>query len=81
MNPKTLRKMAVEALKGKTEAGDRVYAPLDWPTTSQSYPAILLQTLVDDKTSKGRNAPQFNTVTTLRITGRVEEFDGDDNDG
>ncbi|WP_219624684.1 hypothetical protein, partial [Vibrio parahaemolyticus] len=31
--------------------------------------------------SLGRNVPQFNTITTVRVTGRLEEFDGGDLDG
>lgn len=36
---------------------------------------LLVQTPFDHKHSMGRNAPQFTSVTTVRITGRVEAFD------
>ena len=34
-----------------------------------------MQTPIDVKNSLGRNVPQFNTVTTVRITGRLQELD------
>jgi hypothetical protein len=39
------------------------------------YPAILVQTPFDVKNSLGRNVPQFTTVTTVRVTGRLQELD------
>lgn len=46
------------------------------------YPVILVQTPIEEKQSLGRNAPQFNTITTVRITGRLQELDGEnENDG
>lgn len=76
MNSAIIRKLTVAALKaGGTDAGDRVYTPRDWPTNSDDYPALLVQTPFDHKHSMGRNAPQFTSVTTVRITGRVEAFD------
>ncbi|WP_422645793.1 hypothetical protein [Yersinia ruckeri] len=41
------------------------------------YPVLLIQTLIEEKQSLGRNAPQFNTITTVRITGRLQEFDSE----
>jgi hypothetical protein len=36
----------------------------------------------DHKKAQGRNTPAFTTVTTVRITGRVQEYDGEtDDDG
>lgn len=67
--------MVIEALKNKTDAADRVYSPRDWPTTADMYPVLLVQTPIDVKNSLGRNVPQFNTVTTVRITGRLQELD------
>lgn len=67
--------MVIEALKNKTDAGDRVYSPRDWPTTADMYPVILVQTPIDVKSSLGRNVPQFNTVTTVRLTGRLQALD------
>ncbi|QCR38948.1 ATP-binding protein [Nissabacter sp. SGAir0207] len=76
MNSALIRQLTVAALKaGTTDAGDRVYTPRDWPTHSADYPALMVQTPFDHKHSMGRNAPQFVSVTTVRITGRVEAFD------
>lgn len=82
MNAAGIRVLVVTALRGKTDAEDRVYSPRDWPTSEDMYPIILVQTPMDIKDSLGRNSPQFNTVTTVRITGRLQELDGeDDTDG
>lgn len=82
MNSATIRQLTVAALKaGPTDAGDRVYTPRDWPTRSADYPALLVQTPFDQKHSMGRNAPQFTSVTTVRITGRVEAFDTEIDNG
>ncbi|CAI1642202.1 MULTISPECIES: ATP-binding protein [Serratia] len=75
MNARGIRLLVIEALKNKTDAGDRVYSPRDWPTTADMYPVILVQTPIDVKSSLGRNVPQFNTVTTVRLTGRLQELD------
>jgi len=82
MNAATIRTLVVAALKAAaTDAGDRVYSPRDWATRSEDYPVLLVQTPFDEKQSLGRNAPQFNAVTTVRITGRLEEFDSATSDG
>lgn len=82
MTAQGLRELAVKALMGKTLAGHRVYSPRDWATREKSYPLLLVQTVYEEKFSKGRNAPQFDTVTTLQIAARIEEFDGElDDDG
>ena len=82
MNSARLRELAVTALKGNTLAENRVYSPRDWATRSQDYPLILVQTVFEEKISKGRNSPQFDTVTTLQIAARLEELDGElDDDG
>ncbi|HHL0960459.1 TPA: ATP-binding protein [Serratia marcescens] len=75
MNAPELRDLAVNALKGKTQAAHRVYSPRDWSTRDSDYPVLLVQTLYEEKHSLGRNAPQFNTVTTLQIAARTETFD------
>lgn len=77
MNAAKVRELVVASLKGKTNAEDRVYSPRDWPTTGAEYPCIIVQTPFDEKHSLGRNVPQFNTVTTVLITGRLEEFDSE----
>ena len=80
MNASVIRKMVVAALIGKTDADERVYSPRDWNTSAEIYPAILVQTPIDVKNSLGRNAPQFNTVTTVRVTGRLQELDDEAED-
>ncbi len=81
MNAAQIRELVVNSLKGRTAAENRVYSPMDWSTVNADYPCIIVQTPFDHKKSLGRNVPQFNTVTTVRVTGRLEEFDGDDLDG
>ncbi|EKN3880789.1 TPA: ATP-binding protein [Yersinia enterocolitica] len=82
MNTAQVRQLVVAAILGKTDAENRVYSPSDWPTTEEIYPVILVQTPIEEKQSLGRNAPQFNTITTVRITGRLQELDGEnENDG
>ncbi|MFK3911369.1 ATP-binding protein [Enterobacter cancerogenus] len=81
MNASEIRSLVVSSLKGRTLADDRVYSPRDWPTRSPDYPVLLVQTPYEEKQSMGRNAPQFTTVTTIRISGRVEAFDGESLDG
>lgn len=80
MNSSEVRDLAVLALKDNTDAAERVYSPRDWSTRSELFPLLLIQTHSDDKKSIDRNAPKFNTTTTLRITARVEEYDGESND-
>ncbi|UAN61542.1 ATP-binding protein [Serratia sp. JSRIV006] len=80
MNAAGIRDLVVSALVGKTDAAERVYSPRTWPTTESMYPVILVQTPIDVKNSLGRNVPQFNTVTTVRITGRLQELDDEAED-
>ncbi|CNH94739.1 hypothetical protein [Yersinia pekkanenii] len=75
MNAAIIRQLAAAALLGKTDAEDRIYLTDAWPITA--YPAILLQTPVEVKESIGRNAPQFNTLTTLRISGHIPLSEAD----
>ncbi|PHM22454.1 ATP-binding protein [Xenorhabdus budapestensis] len=77
MNASTVRNLVVQALTGKTDAQSRVYSPRDWSTRGDDYPCILVQTTFDHKKSHGRNAPQFDTITTVRVTGRLEAFDSE----
>ncbi len=82
MNSAIVRDLVVTALIGKTDAAARVYSPRDWPTAEEMYPLILVQTPFEEKNSLGLAAPQFNTVTTVRITGRLQALDGTvENDG
>ncbi len=76
MNAAQIRQLAAAALRGKTDAEDRIYLTETWPITT--YPAILLQTPLEVKESIGRNAPQFKTITTLRISGHIQLSEGED---
>ncbi|CTT03199.1 TPA: ATP-binding protein [Escherichia coli] len=80
MNAAAVRQMVVTALTGATDAGSSVYSPRDWSTSADMYPALLVQTPFEQKKSLGRNTPAFTTITTVRITGRVQEYDGDTTD-
>jgi len=75
MNAAGIKSLVIGALTGKTDAGARVYSPRDWPTSEDMYPVILVQTPFDVKNSLGRNVPQFTTVTTVRVSGRLQELD------
>ncbi|KAA0547763.1 ATP-binding protein [Citrobacter braakii] len=82
MNAAEIRGLVVTALTGKTDAGDRVFSPRDWSTAPDMYPVLLVQTPFDHKRAQGRNVPSFTTITTVRITGRIQEYDGEtDDDG
>ncbi len=70
MNAAQIRQLAATALMDKTDAEVRVYSTDVWQVTQ--YPAILLQTPMEVKESIGRNAPQFKTMTTLRISGHIQ---------
>ncbi|EHJ8971176.1 ATP-binding protein [Salmonella enterica] len=81
MNTSDIREMVVAALKGKTRAQARVYSPRDWPTHEEMYPVILVQTPHEEKASLGNAAPEFTVTTTVQISVRVQQFDGEENDG
>lgn len=77
-----LRNIAKAQLLGKTDAGSRVYSPLDRPTWSGNYPVIFLTTPEENKESLGPNgAPQFEVTMTLRVTARVQENQQKDDAG
>jgi hypothetical protein len=77
-----LRLIAVAALKGATDAGDNVFAALDYPTWDGSYPILYLHTPAEDKESLGRQSgPQFTTTLTLQVSGRVQVANLEDQSG
>lgn len=78
MNSAQMRELVTAALAGKTAAQDRVYSPRDWPTHTDIFPVLLVSTPFEKKTSLGRNAPQFNTVTVVSVSGRVIAYDKED---
>ena len=70
-----LRSSAVVALKvASTTAGDSVYSPLDWPTSTGSYPSIIVRTPRErkDNVSSRSGPPMFFSTITLTVVGRVE---------
>ncbi|MDE3022257.1 MAG: ATP-binding protein [Pseudomonadota bacterium] len=70
-----LRTLSVAALKNAvTLAGQDVFSPRDWPTWGGSYPVILVQTPFEEKTSIGRNVPEFTVTATLKVTARVQSL-------
>lgn len=73
MNATTLIELVVTALMGKTNAGNNVFSPLSWSTFANTYPAILVQTIYDEKHSLGPNAPQFTTTTTVLIAVQMQQ--------
>ena len=77
MNAAHVRQLVVDALKGKTSAGENVFSPRDFPTTRAMYQCLLVQTPFDHKHSQGKSTPAFTTTTTVRISGRIQEYDGE----
>jgi hypothetical protein len=76
MNPSGIRELVKAALLNNTDAAEKVYSPRDWPTFSKNYPCLMVQQTLDIKESLGRNgAQQFTTVTTIRVTARVESIE------
>lgn len=66
-----IRELFVAALKGKTDAGESVYSPFDWPTDPKSYPTILVHCRRERKVSLGANTPQFDVYSTLEVIART----------
>ena len=82
MNASAIRKMVVTALSGHTDAGDHVYSPRDCAPRQRSVSGAAGSDPRSTTKGAGRNTPAFTTVTTVRITGRVQEYDGEtDDDG
>lgn len=77
MNTVEARKLVTAELSDRTSAGKRVYSPRTWPISLSSYPAILVSAPAEHKTSLGRHSPQFTTITTILIDGRVLCYDDD----
>ena len=69
-----LRNLAIEALKkANTLAENRIYSPMDWPTTPAMYPVILVKTPRERKVSENRSIPKFTTTAELHLSLRVTE--------
>ena len=67
-----IRALFVTALKGATDAGQSVFSPYDWPTSSGSYPLILVHARKERKVSLGPNTPEFDVYTTVEIVARTK---------
>lgn len=64
----TVQDLVVAALQGKTLAGGNIFIPRDWPIELDPLPMIKVGTPEERKESLGPNAPQFDVLTTLRLT-------------
>jgi len=70
----TLRGLFIAALKGRTLAGQRVFAPRDWPVQAKEMPAILVDDQREQSESRGNAGfPAFHTIAFLVVDGRVEQ--------
>lgn len=68
-----LRQITAQALKGKTTAGDNVFAARTWPTWNGSYPILWLHSPEEEKESLGcLGGPQFTVTATIRISARLQ---------
>lgn len=77
-----LRGIAVNALKGKTDAGDSVFSPRDLATWAGEYPMLIVTAPEEDGESTGpHGAPTFKVTTTLHVNARVERPAGDNDIG
>ncbi|UMR99568.1 phage tail protein [Escherichia coli] len=77
MNTAEARKLITRELKKNTSIGERVYSPRTWPVHLTAFPVILVSAETEHKTSEGRHTPQFTTITTIRIDGRVLAYDSE----
>lgn len=67
-----LVKLTVQAIReARTDAGDQVFSPGDWPTIPKTFPNLLVRAIREEKTSLGLGGIEFTVVTTIRISGRV----------
>lgn len=77
-----LRQIAVDALKGKTSAGQSVFSPRDIATWDGEYPMLIVTAPEEGGESSGRHgAPLFTVTTTLHVHARVQRPAGDDDIG
>lgn len=66
-----VQELMVEALLGKTVAGNNVFTPRTWPTVAGAMPIILVAPGKETKISKGRSVPMFDVFGVVRVTGRI----------
>lgn len=77
MNTSEAVKIITAALE-EHSGTERVYTPRSLPAQLDQYPLIVVTAPVEHKTSPGRHTPQFTTVTTIRIDGRVLAYDSEE---
>ena len=75
--------LCVAALRGKTDAASRVFAPRDLPTWDGDLPVLFVSADDEDAStiSGPIGYPQFDVVTTVRVVGRVRVESEDDDAG
>lgn len=76
VQPMTARRLirlaVVRVLQQKLDAGFNIFSPGAWPTPQEKLPAVLVRTPREDKQSKGRNVPQFDSTITIEVMGQLE---------
>lgn len=74
--------LCIAPLIGATDAGSRVFSPLDIPTAEGEYPMLFVLLDDEDGESWGNvGGPQFTVTGRLQITGRVEAVASNDDAG
>lgn len=78
-----LRDAAIALLKGRTQAGDKVYSPRDFPTNDGDLPALRLKVVRSSSENLVGNAgpSQFNTTDTLEVLIRCDATASLDDEG
>jgi hypothetical protein len=51
----------------RTDAGVNVFTPRTWSTWEEIHPCLLVEATLEQKTSLGTNAPEFEVVSTIRV--------------
>lgn len=65
-----------------TSAGGAVYRAREWPLTIAKLPALLINSVyVEERESTGNAAPEFHTITTFVVEGRVSAPSSVDDQG
>lgn len=82
LHSEVLRGLVVTALRNaNTLAGDRVFAPRDWPVASKDMPALLVDDEREESRSRGNAGfPAFHTTAFIVVDGRVESVASGDPD-
>jgi hypothetical protein len=82
LHSEVLRGLVVTALRSaNTLAGDRVFAPRDWPINSKDMPALLVSDEREESRSRGAvGFPAFHTTAIITVDGRVEGTVSGDSD-